>query len=357
MELGTHYQKLFKEEFFAALAQGQIRSFEEINQRTLQALQWEEAPLNFQDWHEKMGRLAYLDPYLQDQEVREILVHGHMCLQVERKGQLEEGNSEGSTLNAHDYQSSLEILALQNQVEWNYRKPFTNFFVELKGERFRAGLVHFSMTPTKSSKLFLRRLGERAFFLEDFCQSLQEEAHGDFLAQAIVEKKNLLISGATGSGKTALLSTLVELIPTQQHIVILEDTFEIPQSFDGPDEAFGPRRPGGQRPERLLCLCFKASPRSDHPRGDAIQGSRPLFVGHEHRTPGPDEYRPRQLGRRGPLPLRTAFQSLQRTELFHRLLLGDEADLPRAGLRRPFRKAKSLPSDSRLGLRRRSRLF
>ncbi|MCY4523446.1 MAG: CpaF/VirB11 family protein [Halobacteriovoraceae bacterium] len=174
-------------------------------------------------WHANMEKLAYLTPYLRDESIREILIHNQNFFQIEKNQLLEDGGETG--LSARDYQSSLEILALQNQVEWNYKKPFTSFFIRLANIRFRASLVHFSITASHSSKLFLRRLNEQAFSLNSFTK---EEYFITFLKNAILQKKNILISGATGSGKTALLSSLVNTIPPKEHVVVLEDTFEIP---------------------------------------------------------------------------------------------------------------------------------
>jgi Flp pilus assembly CpaF family ATPase len=47
------------------------------------------------------------------------------------------------------------------------------------------------------------------------------------LKSLILDKKNVLIAGATASGKTSLLSSLIEEIPHHEHLIILEDTFEI----------------------------------------------------------------------------------------------------------------------------------
>jgi type IV secretion system protein VirB11 len=52
-----------------------------------------------------------------------------------------------------------------------------------------------------------------------------------FLKLAVKSKKNILISGATGTGKTTFSKALIPLIPTEERIVTIEDTveLEIPQ--------------------------------------------------------------------------------------------------------------------------------
>ncbi|RJG40940.1 P-type DNA transfer ATPase VirB11 [Mesorhizobium sp. DCY119] len=53
-----------------------------------------------------------------------------------------------------------------------------------------------------------------------------------FLQEAVLARKNIIISGATGSGKTTLSKALVQHIPSNERIISIEDTPElfIPQS-------------------------------------------------------------------------------------------------------------------------------
>ncbi|GAO22530.1 type II secretion system protein E [Alicycliphilus sp. B1] len=50
----------------------------------------------------------------------------------------------------------------------------------------------------------------------------------EFLKTAVLEYQNILVSGATGSGKTSFIRGLVELIPTEERILTVEDTPEMP---------------------------------------------------------------------------------------------------------------------------------
>jgi pilus assembly protein CpaF len=48
-----------------------------------------------------------------------------------------------------------------------------------------------------------------------------------FLRSAVVNKKNILISGGTGSGKTTLLNIISSFIGAQERIVTIEDSAEL----------------------------------------------------------------------------------------------------------------------------------
>jgi pilus assembly protein CpaF len=47
------------------------------------------------------------------------------------------------------------------------------------------------------------------------------------LEDYVLQKRNLLISGSTGSGKTCLLTALGKFIPADERILLIEDTAEI----------------------------------------------------------------------------------------------------------------------------------
>lgn len=49
----------------------------------------------------------------------------------------------------------------------------------------------------------------------------------EFLSQAILAKKNIIISGGTSSGKTTFLNSCIQHIPLNERLITLEDTFEI----------------------------------------------------------------------------------------------------------------------------------
>lgn len=124
------------------------------------------------------------------------------------------------SLREEDWQLWLEILAIRFHQNWNVQNPFVSFYGELFGSKYRFSLIHASTSPEGKSKLFLRSLASHPHSLESF-------GNTERLANLIQGKKNILIAGPTGSGKTSLLTSLLARIPPQDHLVILEDTFEI----------------------------------------------------------------------------------------------------------------------------------
>lgn len=123
-------------------------------------------------------------------------------------------------LNSADWQLWLEIISIKFHQNWNVQNPFCSFFAELFGKTYRLSMIHASTSPQKKSKLTIRSLAQTPHPLESF-------GSVDLLPEFVKSKKNILVAGSTGSGKTSLLSSLLPIINAEEHLVILEDTYEI----------------------------------------------------------------------------------------------------------------------------------
>ncbi len=58
------------------------------------------------------------------------------------------------------------------------------------------------------------------------CGALTEST-SEFLKACVLSRRNILISGGTGTGKTTLLNCLTDFIPLKERIVTIEDTAEL----------------------------------------------------------------------------------------------------------------------------------
>ena len=123
-------------------------------------------------------------------------------------------------LHADDWQLWLEILSIKFKQNWNVQNPFCSFYGELFGKNYRFSLVHGSTSPNGVSKLVLRCLKNGAHSIKSFGKT-------EALVKWVKEKKNILIAGPTGSGKTSLLTGLLDYVEKDEHLIILEDTYEI----------------------------------------------------------------------------------------------------------------------------------
>ncbi|TCV97229.1 type IV secretion system protein VirB11 [Luteibacter rhizovicinus] len=54
-----------------------------------------------------------------------------------------------------------------------------------------------------------------------------ERRYADFFRKAVLSKKNIVVAGATGSGKTTFMKSLVHHIPDEERLVTIEDAREL----------------------------------------------------------------------------------------------------------------------------------
>ena len=76
--------------------------------------------------------------------------------------------------------------------------------------------------------LTIRKFHSRFFTAEELVRAGSlSPALLDSFRNAVVERRNILISGGTSSGKTTLLTALAAYIPDQDRVVLIEDTSEV----------------------------------------------------------------------------------------------------------------------------------
>lgn len=158
---------------------------------------------------------------LRDPDVTEVLVNSYDSIWYEKDGKLcRHKRNFDSNL---QYSNFVDCLAIEAKMQLNSELLFANGH----WRSFRVHLCHEDANG-KNSLLSLRRLQSRSWSLlelkgKGFCDdfALLE------LMSLIKNKKNILIVGGTGSGKTTVLNALLHEIPENERCLILEDTNEL----------------------------------------------------------------------------------------------------------------------------------
>ncbi|MEE4491061.1 CpaF family protein [Streptomyces sp. BE230] len=169
---------------------------------------------------ESLG-LGILEPLLEDASISEIMVNGHEQVYVERRGRLE--------LLPMRFSSNEQLMQTIERIvsTVNRRVDEANPMVDARlpsGERVNVIIPPLSL---KGPILTIRRF-PKAFTLQEMIGLGSLDEHMLMLLAGLVRAKfNVIVSGATGTGKTTLLNALSGLIPNGERIVTIEDSAEL----------------------------------------------------------------------------------------------------------------------------------
>lgn len=171
---------------------------------------------DFSSWYDKIYYSYFLNQFAQEEDLVEIFFHNYssIILKFFSKSLM---HYTDVFFSENEYVLFLQTFALKRKISWNQTQDFVSFFTEIDSNLFR---VTLSFT-VNSPKMFLRKIQKTPLLINNFC------TESTFVQNLILKKKNVLIAGSTGSGKSSLLSSLLNFIPKEEHIVILEDHFEL----------------------------------------------------------------------------------------------------------------------------------
>lgn len=217
---------VFKNKFKNCLHQGREILFQNlINECVYEVgLPFDEIYQELKTWFDNIYHQAWLTPFLKILNWEEIIVHSEIQIQIFKKN---ERQFQTISLPPEDYQLSLEILAYKNQQKWHLNDPFVSFHTSVSQFRLRMTLVHSSLSGQGPSKLSIRRHQHSQIEISSFFQQKRIE---ELVIDLVKAKKNILIAGSTGSGKTSFLNSLLSQIEQDEHVIVMEDTPEIESS-------------------------------------------------------------------------------------------------------------------------------
>jgi pilus assembly protein CpaF len=166
--------------------------------------------------------LRPIEPLIRDREISDIMVNGSSGVFIEKHGRMH--SVPDVAINEKSLQVGLRNIARALGDEINEEKPLLDSRLP-DGSRVAAV---FPPCAVGGTVLTIRKFHSQLYTADELVRigSVAPEALAA-LRQAVEARKNVLISGGTGTGKTTLLNALAAFIPDEERLVIIEDTSEI----------------------------------------------------------------------------------------------------------------------------------
>ena len=172
-------------------------------------------------WELILPFLVQIEAEIKDPTVSEIMVNGDGSVFVERGGLVA---PLAARIPQQQLLAGVKTIARRLGDDVSEAKPILDSRLE-DGSRVAAVLPPAALGGIV---LTIRRFSAKHFTLDDLIKrDTLDQATADLLAGAIRDRRNVLISGGTSTGKTTLLNVLASFIPAEDRIVVIEDTAEI----------------------------------------------------------------------------------------------------------------------------------
>ena len=160
--------------------------------------------------------------FLSDPAVTEIMVNGKSAVYIERGGKVIPAGI--VFLSEDTLRSTIDRIITRVNRRLDESSPFVDARLP-DGSRVNAIIPPVSLC---GPCLTIRKFRKDPYSMEELIRigTLTEEA-AVYLREAVVRRKNVIVSGGTGSGKTTLLNALSQFIPDDERILTIEDAAEI----------------------------------------------------------------------------------------------------------------------------------
>jgi pilus assembly protein CpaF len=171
---------------------------------------------------ERTVGLGPLESLLDDPEVDEIMVSGTRPVWVERRGRIEE--TAVRFADEHELLHAIERMLAGAGRRVDLADPLCDARLP-DGSR-----VHVVLPPlaVDGPAVTIRRFRARRWLPEELvARGTWSPELADVVAEAVADRRSILVSGGTGAGKTTTLGAIASLLRAEERIVTVEDTAEL----------------------------------------------------------------------------------------------------------------------------------
>jgi pilus assembly protein CpaF len=169
--------------------------------------------------------LPFLKPIehlILDDSISEVMVNGPDRVFIEKQGFLQQ--VPGVSLGERSLMVAVKNIARRLGDDISESKPILDSRLP-DGSRVAAVIPPCSLGGVT---LTIRKFNTRHFEMEDLIrEGTLDRPLANHLEDYVVARKNMLICGGTGTGKSTLLSILGKFIPQEERVLVIEDTAEL----------------------------------------------------------------------------------------------------------------------------------
>lgn len=160
--------------------------------------------------------------YLKDDAVSEIMINGPKDIFVEKAGMLQRVDVK--------FEDEASVMAAVRNISQFVGRPISEEHPFLDARLPDGSRIHAVVPPVakNGTTICIRKFFRKKLELKDLITkgALTADA-ARFLDICLYLKKNIIVSGGTGSGKTTMLNILASRCQKEQRIVVLEDSSEL----------------------------------------------------------------------------------------------------------------------------------
>ncbi len=174
------------------------------------------------EFSDDMIGLGPLEPFLDDDEITDILVNGPYSVYVERQGKLE--------LTSARFRNVQHVVNVAQRIASAVGRRIDESSPMVDARLADGSRVHIALAPIvlNGGTISIRKFPKQNITLDVMVrQGNLSAAMVRFLQVATQVRASILISGGTGSGKTTLLNAVSRFIGAGERIITIEDAVEL----------------------------------------------------------------------------------------------------------------------------------
>ena len=163
-----------------------------------------------------------ITPLLKDETVTEVMVNGPEKIYFERGGKIHRYDKR--FYNDDSVKRIIEKIVFATGRRIDEGMPYVDARLR-EGSRFNAVIPPIALN---GSIITIRKFFKKKLTIDELIKfdSVTGEM-ADYLERAVRYRKNIIVSGGTGTGKTTLLNVIASFIPSDERIITIEDSAEL----------------------------------------------------------------------------------------------------------------------------------